>query len=125
MIDTFEITKLCFSEHMSSHLIKMGSYNILCDVPLDMNEILEIRETIPKEINKTNVILDNNNNNNDEYSSYNSDNRHNDGYINISNLETSPGLSKKIIIKHKLYSYEDSYYINFLCRRFYGFTNIM
>ncbi|KOB86372.1 hypothetical protein PFDG_02094 [Plasmodium falciparum Dd2] len=98
MIDTFEITKLCFSEHMSSHLIKMGSYNILCDVPLDMNEILEIRETIPKEINKTNVILDNNNNNNDEYSSYNSDNRHNDGYINISNLETSPGLSKKLLL---------------------------
>ncbi|SBT34548.1 conserved Plasmodium protein, unknown function [Plasmodium ovale wallikeri] len=41
---SFEVTKLCDSENVSSHLIRIGSFNILCDLPLNPKEILNFNK---------------------------------------------------------------------------------
>ncbi|CAD2109335.1 hypothetical protein YYG_02503 [Plasmodium vinckei petteri] len=43
MCDAFEVTKLFDNENVSSHLIKLGSFNILCDIPLNPEEILNFK----------------------------------------------------------------------------------
>ncbi|ETB58149.1 hypothetical protein YYC_04221 [Plasmodium yoelii 17X] len=43
MCDSFEVTKLFDNESVSSHLIKLGSFNILCDIPLNPEEILNFK----------------------------------------------------------------------------------
>ncbi|GAW80515.1 hypothetical protein, conserved [Plasmodium gonderi] len=45
MLDSFEVTKLCDSEHVSSHLITIGSFNILCELPLNPKEILNFKKS--------------------------------------------------------------------------------
>ncbi|SBT79160.1 small subunit rRNA synthesis-associated protein, putative [Plasmodium malariae] len=51
MNDSFEMIKLCGSDHVSSHLIKIGSFNILCDMPLNHEEILNLKK---KDITRNN-----------------------------------------------------------------------
>ncbi|CRG94150.1 small subunit rRNA synthesis-associated protein, putative [Plasmodium gallinaceum] len=76
MIDSFELTRLCDYENVNSHLIKIGSFNILCDLPLDPKEILNFKKNI--------------------LSSKDFDNKKNE-CINLSNLETY-SLSKKLLL---------------------------
>ncbi|CRG99644.1 small subunit rRNA synthesis-associated protein, putative [Plasmodium relictum] len=76
MIDSFEITKLCDYENVNSHLIKIGSFNILCDLPLNPKEILNFKKTVSN--------------------SKNFDNEKNE-CINLSNLETY-SLSNKLLL---------------------------
>ncbi|KMZ86954.1 hypothetical protein PVBG_02795 [Plasmodium vivax Brazil I] len=45
MFHSFEVTKLCDHESVSSHLITIGSFNILCDLPLNPREILNFKKS--------------------------------------------------------------------------------
>ncbi|EUD67476.1 hypothetical protein C922_02182 [Plasmodium inui San Antonio 1] len=79
MFDSFKVTKLCDHESVSSHLITIGSFNILCDLPLNPREILNFKKST---ISCNNV---------DE------DKSHEDKYIRITNLETE-ALSNKLLL---------------------------
>ncbi|GAB66027.1 hypothetical protein PCYB_081880 [Plasmodium cynomolgi strain B] len=79
MFDSFKVTKLCDQESVSSHLITIGSFNILCDLPLNPREILNFKKST---INCNNV---------DEEKSQE------DKYIRITNLETE-ALSNKLLL---------------------------
>ncbi|ANQ07906.1 Uncharacterized protein PCOAH_00022580 [Plasmodium coatneyi] len=79
MFDSFKVTKLCDHESVSSHLITIGSFNILCDLPLNKEEILNFKKST---ISCNNV---------DE------DKSQEDKYIRITNLEEK-ALSNKLLL---------------------------
>ncbi|CAA9987732.1 conserved Plasmodium protein, unknown function [Plasmodium knowlesi strain H] len=79
MFDSFKVTKLCDHESVSSHLITIGSFNILCDLPLNPKEILNFKKST---IRCNNVDEDKSEENK---------------YIRITNLETE-ALSNKLLL---------------------------
>ncbi|KJP86000.1 hypothetical protein AK88_04331 [Plasmodium fragile] len=80
MFDSFKVTKLCDQEEVSSHLITIGSFNILCDLPLNPKEILNFKKST---ISCNNVEHE--------------DKSQEDKYIRITNLETK-ALSNKLLL---------------------------